>query len=379
MKVIQACDTFYPPEIGGAQITFNNIVRKLAEKGVEVEVYTLAPRGLKNREMINGAIVNRFFYTLLPPLPYKISFSYVNAMRKASYDLLHLHGQGVFTSDVVLALKNIFKIKKPIVYSPHGFLKLHFGGFRRTTYFRILMPRLLKRATHYIVQVDSEKEDLIKVFGVPSEKITKIPPGVDEEFTKHADPSFIKKKFGLDSKRIILYVGDFSANKRVDFLIKSIPGIIKKLEDVVFLFVGKHNYKYGEWMKLAEKIGVRGYIITTGQVNEVTLKSAYAAADILVLPSEWEGFGRVLIESLAFGVPFVSREVGAGPELAKKGAGICIGWGNTYSFAQEILRLLTNDILRRNMGERGRKLVMKEFTWDSIVDKLVNLYKRLTG
>jgi glycosyltransferase involved in cell wall biosynthesis len=102
----------------------------------------------------------------------------------------------------------------------------------------------------------------------------------------------------------------------------------------------------------------------------------YQNADVLVNPSFSEAFGRSLIEAMACEVPVVATRVGGMTEIVEDGkTGILVKPGDASALAEAILRLLSDEVLRRSMGKAARKRAVELYSWERTVDKLLRLYK----
>ncbi|MBN2183709.1 MAG: glycosyltransferase family 4 protein [Candidatus Krumholzibacteriota bacterium] len=121
--------------------------------------------------------------------------------------------------------------------------------------------------------------------------------------------------------------------------------------------------------RYAEKRGVSGRIVFTGFVEE--MKSFMAGIDIFLLSSLWEGFGYVLIESMASGVPVVAFDLSSTREIIEDGkTGFLVPPGEVQEMAEKVIGLAKDKNLLRKMGENGRTAVEKRFTADSALKKL---------
>ncbi|GAI40996.1 unnamed protein product, partial [marine sediment metagenome] len=108
------------------------------------------------------------------------------------------------------------------------------------------------------------------------------------------------------------------------------------------------------------------------------LPEYYAACDIFVLPSLYEHFGLVFAEAMACGKPIISTKVGAAPEVIGDGkAGLIVPPADPNALAWAISRLTTDKGLRKQMGEKGRHKVEKEYDWDLIAKRYAELYETI--
>jgi glycosyltransferase involved in cell wall biosynthesis len=96
-----------------------------------------------------------------------------------------------------------------------------------------------------------------------------------------------------------------------------------------------------------------------------------------VFPSIYEAFGIVLLEAMACGKPVVASNVGGIPFVVEEGkTGLLFESGNVEDLADKIVTILKDEELREKMGEAGRERA-KEFTWDKIAERTVEVYKEI--
>jgi glycosyltransferase involved in cell wall biosynthesis len=108
------------------------------------------------------------------------------------------------------------------------------------------------------------------------------------------------------------------------------------------------------------------------------LAAAYREAAVTVLPSEYEAFGLVLLESLAQGTPVIASRVGGIPEVVDDGrAGLLVPPGSVPELSAAIRRLWEDPALGRRLGEYGRSTVVPRFTWEALADRLDAIYRGL--
>ncbi len=113
-----------------------------------------------------------------------------------------------------------------------------------------------------------------------------------------------------------------------------------------------------------------------GFVPDKDLPALYRAADLFVLPTLEEGFGIVLTEAMASGVPVLSNSVGAVPEVVDK-AGITIAPQKPKLLAENILKILKDGKLGEKMKEKGLELVKNRYNWDKIIRQYEKVYKNI--
>jgi D-inositol-3-phosphate glycosyltransferase len=128
---------------------------------------------------------------------------------------------------------------------------------------------------------------------------------------------------------------------------------------------------------IAEEVGIRDQLSFIGAIDHDELPTYYRAADVVVMPSFSESFGLVAVEAMASGIPVVvSRVGGLASTVADGRTGYLIPWRCPEPFAEKIELLLRNDPLRDALGAAGVER-MRDYSWESVADRLVWLYDRV--
>jgi glycosyltransferase involved in cell wall biosynthesis len=117
-----------------------------------------------------------------------------------------------------------------------------------------------------------------------------------------------------------------------------------------------------------------------GFLSEEDKLAAFTAADLFVLPSEWEAFGLVLMEAQACGTPCVVSDRGGPKEVIAPGqTGVVVPFGDADRWTTQLMDLLTDDGLRQRMGKAARERAMTVFKWSNIIDQIEAIYGDVTG
>jgi glycosyltransferase involved in cell wall biosynthesis len=128
---------------------------------------------------------------------------------------------------------------------------------------------------------------------------------------------------------------------------------------------------------MAQSLGIADAVDFLGYVDDpadVELPRLYAAADVFVLPSLREGFGFVLLEAMASGLPIVASNASAIPEVVGD-AGILVPAQDAGALAKALARLIADPEGREEIGRRGRQRVEERYTWDKTVDRVLSVYE----
>ncbi len=223
------------------------------------------------------------------------------------------------------------------------------------------------------------KEEIIEYYRVRPEDITVIYNGVNlEEFHPKNRALFrdeIRKEFNIDNNEFfILFVGSGFRRKGLRYLIEAIS-LLKKERPLKVLVVAKGKKR--AYLKLAKRQGVKNRIIFTGGRKD--LRKFYAASDLFVLPTIYEPFGNVCLETLASGLPIiVSKASGAAEIIAEGKNGLLVKNPQDSRELAEKIRFTFDDRFRNKLSKNAR-ILAENFTVDKNVEKTLQIYKEVIG
>jgi glycosyltransferase involved in cell wall biosynthesis len=267
-----------------------------------------------SEEQRHGVRVLHPRYLLIPKLgmataPFFIASATYRTIRTLladgyDFDIMDAH---YFYPDGVAAALLAKKVKRPLVITARG------SDINLIAQYSIPRKLMLAaaRAAAAIVTVSSAlKESLIRM-GVPEERITILPNGVDLKLFKPVDRGACKKNLGINGLTL-LSVGQLNEFKGHDIAIRALA----QLSEVTLLIAGEGSGR-GRLRSLAKSQDVSHRVKFLGTVPHEQLKNCYAAADALVLASAREGWPNVLLESMACGTPVIATNVGGIPEIVR--------------------------------------------------------------
>jgi UDP-glucose:(heptosyl)LPS alpha-1,3-glucosyltransferase len=229
-----------------------------------------------------------------------------------------------------------------------------------------------------IIAISKEgKEEIIKYYGIRPEDIIVVYNGVDlEEFHPQNKALFreeIRKEFGIGKKEfLILFVGSGYRRKGLRYLIEAVS-LLKEERPLKMLVVAKGKKR--AYLKLAKKRGVKNRIIFAGGRKD--LRKFYAASDLFVLPTIYEPFGNVCLETLASGLPIiVSRASGAAEIITEGENGLLLKDPRDSRELAEKIRLTANNRFRERLSKNAR-ILAENFTVDKNVKKTLEVYQEV--
>lgn len=211
--------------------------------------------------------------------------------------------------------------------------------------------------------------EILRVYGAPAERIAVVPCGVEERTfeAKRSEhlPAF--REVVADPKdKIILYVGRLDPEKGVDLLLAAIPLLLRKEPRAKFLLLGTGRLEE----RVKEFIGsedARGRVLYLGYVGPAPLTFLFRCADVQVAPSTYEPFGIVALEGMINRVGVVvPDETGLAEIVEHEVDGLQFKAGSAESLAWAILRLVSDDDLRRRLAAAGWDTARRRYNWARI-------------
>ncbi len=221
-----------------------------------------------------------------------------------------------------------------------------------------------------------EKEDLINYYNAPPQKITVIPCGVNQSLFKPVDKEAARRELGVDSQKIILFVGRIEPLKGLEQLIKAL-GLINSKEEIKLLIVGGDEDSKSEVQDLqilARELNIDDRVAFLGSVIQERLPVLYSAADVCAIPSYYETFGMVALEALACGTRVVATDVGDMRNILRyEQIGSIVSKNAPEYLADKISELLTRGD-NQAQDIKARQALTAEYNWGSIADLLLQEY-----
>lgn len=381
----------YPPAPGGAETHVHEVSKQLLARGHHVRVvtsdlYKETPftRLAGSYPLVEGIPVGRYrawspggeyHYVLFPGV--------VRPMLTERADIVHVHSYGYFHVNAAAFLKRIRDI--PLVVTPHFHPAWSMWGGDgrkriRGIYDSLLAPWVLRAADIIIGVSRHEMEQMKASIGFDHTKVRYIPNGIDfSRFETVPDGHRFRETYRIpDTSPVILYTGRLAVNKGLDTLLTSFARVREHVPDVRLCLVGDDQGMGQPLREQSRRLGMERDVIFTGHIGESLFRDAYGAADIFVLPSEYEAFGIVLLEAMACEVPCIGTRVGGVPEVIRDGVdGLLVEYGDAPGLARAMISLLSDVEMRERMGAEGRERVRREFTWSSVVDRIEGVYREL--
>ena len=218
---------------------------------------------------------------------------------------------------------------------------------------------------------------LIRAAGLPEERITLIPHGIDTArfpVRTEAEKAAARLRFGLPEDALVLaFVGRLDHPKNAQWCAQVVTSAHRQWPNLHLIYAGAGSDR-ADLEVFAVREAIADRVRFLGEVDPLPL---YQAADLLLLPSEREGFSLVCAEAMSVGVPHVRTRTSGTSELTiENQTGVSVEIDRT-AFIGATMRLLNQPEELRRMGQNGARLIREKFTFDRQVHETVALYRRL--
>ena len=222
----------------------------------------------------------------------------------------------------------------------------------------------LDKASKVIAVSRNTKDDITKVYGTPSSKVSVVYNGFDTNET-------LKIVSNKNDKPFLLYVGTLQPRKNISFLINALAEFKKSHEDYQLRIVGRKGWLYEDILKTAEKLNIKGDVIFEGFVPDTKKNELYAKAVCFVMPSLYEGFNIPCLEALSLGCPVVAANTSSLPEV---GGNACLYFDPTdkASLLAQLEAITTDKKLCTSLISKGKQQV-KKFSWQKSAQETLDV------
>lgn len=271
-------------------------------------------------------------------------------------------------------------LNKPYVLSIYDatlFLYSRFHPRTRLLAIRLMLPIVARRASAVLTISQSARNDLVRILKIPTEKIHIVYGAAPREFervTDAAELSRVRQKYALPDQ-FLLYVGTLEPRKNLRRLVRvfarlQAQGAIDRL-----VLAGPHGWSMEDFQQQIDELGLQQSVQRLGYVPSGDLPALYSLATVFVFPSLYEGFGLPPLEAMACGTPVLSSHNSSLAEICGEAACL-VDPLNEDSLYEGLCRLLSDEELRREMGQIGRKRA-KEFSWERAARETTAVYQKV--
>jgi len=376
MKVLHITPTYYPATYWGGPIYsvygLCNAVAKMP--GVVLKVLTTDASSPRRSDSVATA-----GFPALYPGGYEVFFSrrwcgasFSPGMLLRLWPMIRwadvVHLTAVYSPSTIPTLLLCRLLGKPMVWSPRGALQrwegttkpIAKGGWERICN-ALISPK------NCILHVTSEQEGLESHARISNAAVTIVPNGVDF-------PEALPPREWLPGGILrLLYIGRLHAKKGIENLLWALTHLGKETVSLAIYGTGEEAYLL-QLRDLVRRIGLQAWVTFQGHIDGDRKLDAFMQADVCMVPSFTENFGMVVAESLAHAVPVIASQGTPWGEMEKRSCGFWVE-NKPAVLADAIRRIRTKDL--QALGETGRNWMRISYSWNSIAQRMLNVYEEL--
>ena len=309
--------------------------------------------------------------------------------RELRPDVLHAHSPVL---NAIPAIRVGRRLGIPVVYEVRAFWEdaaVDHGttaeGSLRYRATRALESWAFKRVGHVFTICEGLRRDIV-ARGIPEQKVTVIPNAVDVQgFQLSGEPdSALKRKFGLEGKTVLGFVGSFYAYEGLDLLLEAFARLQAQRQDLRVLLVGGGPQE-ANLKAQAERLRIADKVVFTGRVPHAEVSRYYDLIDLLVYPRHSMRLTELVtplkpLEAMAQGRIFMASDVGGHKELIRDGeTGRLFAAGKVDSLVTTVGEMLDHREQWPAMRAAGRRFVEQVRNWKNSVANYDSIYSRLVA
>ena len=298
---------------------------------------------------------------------HKPNYDIVHDNQCLSYGTLQLQQMGIplvttihhpITSDLRIALASTSSWKLRLL-------------IRRWHSFLGMQKKVVKKLRHIVTVSRASRADIATDFEISEAHIGIVHNGIDTVVFRPR-PEVTREPF-----TVMATASADAPLKGLDYLLHAIAQLKDELPQIKLNVLGKLK-EDGESSALIKKLGLDDQITFHSGLTSEEVSILYARATIAVVPSIYEGFGLPAGEAMACGVPVVSTDGGALPEVVGD-SGIIVPTRRADKIAEAIKQLFSDENLRASLAEKGRQRILDNFSWEIAARDVVDVYRSVIG
>lgn len=359
------------PSVGGSGVIATELGKLLAERGHDIHFITSSLPFRLNKLYCNITFheveVSQYSVFKYPPYDLALASKMAEVAKREQLDLLHVHYAIPHAICAYLA-KQMIDDNLKIVTTLHGTDITVLGYDQSLSELIRFGIEASDRVTAVSNALVSQTYELIH----PDKDIETVYNFIDDRVYQKKDVSHLKREYGIrEDEKVVIHVSNFRKVKRVQDVIYSFQLIQRKIDAKLLLVGDGPEMSYVS--KLVRELGLNGQVLFLGKQDN--LEELYSLCDLMLLLSEKESFGLVLLEAMACGVPCIGTNTGGIPEVINHGeTGYICEVGDIETISYRATQLLTDVNLHKKMSEQAAYNARHAFHSDNIVSQYESIY-----
>lgn len=292
-------------------------------------------------------------------------------------DIVHTHSSKAGILGRAAANKAAVPV---IVHTIHGmsFNRTQAWPVRQT--YRFLERRAARKTDKIVAVADAMIEQAVDAGIAPRGKFTTIRSGLEvARFAPNPETrKLVRAEWGVSDEHVLVgTVARLFTNKGYEEILAAMPWAVQRNPRLHFVWVGDGAFRE-KYSGEVERLGLRSRVHMTGLVPPADVARLMTGFDMLVHASRWEGLPRAVVQALLTEVPCISFDNDGAPEVViPEQTGLLVPLGDSAQLAEAIVRLASDESLRRRLGACGRTRCLDAFDWRNMVEQLDALYAGL--
>ncbi|MBO0959498.1 glycosyltransferase family 4 protein [Neobacillus sp. MM2021_6] len=373
LTILMLCWEFPPNIVGGLSRHVFGLSAHLAMLGHEVHVLTAGTNELPTFEQMNGVNVHRVkpinewddhFFFWLAGLNLAMSFKADHLSKEIKFDLIHAHDWLVGAASI--ALKGLLKV--PLLTTIHATEHGRNNGIHTEMqqFIHEKEQQLIVESDELIVCSEYMREGLISVFKAKNEKISIIPNGI-EPLRAEINVGEIYPE--LKQRNYIFSIGRIVKEKGFETIIEAAAYAKEMDSECFFVIAGKGPLLQAYQEQIIAR-NLDKHVIFIGYISDEQRNALIQGSAMAVIPSLYEPFGIVALETMILGKPTIVANTGGMKGIVKHlQTGMLMVPGDAKSLLEQIEFLLNNPVKAEEIGEKGRQIVKSLYGWKRIASE----------
>lgn len=388
---------------GGMNVYIRELSRHLAQRGVEVDIFTRreSPDQPPRLDPVPGVRVYALDAGPAAPVPkdrlfcylpeFVSDLAYVVSRDRRRYDLIHAHYW--LSGWVAYLLQRYWDIRFLQMFHTLAMFKNTVPGSTPESVLRLQVELGLARVVDGVIAANpEERQAIIEQLGTPPDRVWTVPPGVDADHFRPLDRLGARARLGIPPDRpTALFVGRIDPVKGIDVLLQAWKRVSEQLADrrPLLMFLGgtlvgderspRYDADLARVVAEAQALGLGESVRFLGSRPREELPFYYNAADVCLIPSHYESFGLVAVEAMACGTPVVASQVGGLRfSVEHEVSGLHVPPNDPLALAQAVVRVLTEHHLRSRLQVGARQAALR-YSWDRVTTVVARVYEHVTG
>lgn len=380
-------------DLRGVGVVVWHMLRHLREAGVDLVLFFSHPpdgrlTSSEDKQVVLGSLARKQdrseSTSLLRPVRDLLweQFLLPGALRRERLDLYHapanrgipLVGRGRF----VATIHDVIPLVTPYLFDRRTHPPIITGVLRLVAW--VSLALVTWRSRWIITDSESSRQDIARLFPWVGGKLTVIYAAADPRYRRVEDASAIRRvlaRYALPL-RFLIFVGGLGQRKNIAGLLRAYAHLVRALPTApALVVVGRHNALYAPLQQMARSLHIADRVHFPGFVPTKDMPALFSAADLLVYPSFYEGFGLPVLEAMACGCPVVCSRTSALPEVGADAVLYC-NPTSPEDIAEKIRQVLANSTLRTQLIAKGLQRA-REFSMDRMAAEVLNVYRKVLG